>query len=724
MKQVLIRQGIAVVEEVPAPLVEPGTVLVRVARSCISIGTELSGMRASGTSLLQRARREPQRVKTLARMVVTDGLSRTRKRIEAKLGAGNATGYSAAGTIIAVGEGIDDLMVGTRVACAGAQCAHHAEVICVPRHLAVPLPAGLDFESASTVTLGAIALQGVRRACPTLGETFVVVGLGVLGQLTAQLLRANGARVIGLDLHEDRLQLAADLALEATVQPGRDVEFERVARLTDGFGADGVIVTAASSSSEILSTAFRMCRRKARVVLVGDVGLDLKREDIYLKELDFLVSTSYGPGRYDPTYEEGGLDYPIAYVRWTENRNMAEYVRLLGTGRLQVQRMVSAVYPVDEAPAAYRALNEGPAKPLMVLLAYPDREERLVQARLVPLTALRSEAGRRVRLALAGAGDFATGVHLPNIHALRDRIDLRCIQSRTGAKAAEVGRQYGATYATTDFGEVLADPEVDAVLIATRHDLHAGMALAALSAGKHVLVEKPLALLDADLDAIETFYAERQGQAVPLLLTGFNRRFSPHARAISTVLSSRTNPMVIQYFMNAGYIPASHWVHGPEGGGRNRGEACHIYDLFTFLTGARLVGAEACALRPATGHYLRSDNFIATVTLDDGSVATLTYTSLGNASYPKETMVVACDGKVLELKDYQHLVVAGERPSSKNARFPDKGLRAELEAFVDAVRGGGPWPIPLWQQLQASRIANLVEAALRPTTLSFQTRTP
>jgi predicted dehydrogenase/threonine dehydrogenase-like Zn-dependent dehydrogenase len=724
MKQVLVRQGIAVVEEVPAPLVEPGTVLVRVARSCISIGTELSGMRASGDSLLQRARREPQRVKALAKMVVADGLGRTRKRLEAKLGAGHATGYSAAGTIVAVGEGIDDLVVGTRVACAGAQCAHHAEVIRAPRHLTVPLPAGLDLESASTVTLGAIALQGVRRASPTLGETFVVVGLGVLGQLTAQLLRANGARVIGLDLDNERLQLAADLALEATVRPGRDVEIDQVARLTDGFGADGVIVTAASPSSEILSSAFRMCRRKARVVLVGDVGLDLKREDIYLKELDFLVSTSYGPGRYDPTYEEGGLDYPIAYVRWTENRNMAEYVRLLGTGQLQVKRMVSAVYPVDEAPAAYRALDVGPAKPLMVLLAYPDREEHLVQARLVPLTANHSEAGGRVRLALAGAGDFAVSVHLPNIHALRDRIELRCIQSRTGHKAAEIGRQYGAAYATTDFGEVLADPEVDAVLIATRHDLHGSMALAALSAGKHVLVEKPLALLGADLDAIEAFYAQRQGQVVPLLLTGFNRRFSPHAREISSVLSSRTNPMIIQYFMNAGYIPASHWVHGPEGGGRNRGEACHIYDLFTFLTGARVLGAEAQALRPATGHYLCSDNFTATVTFADGSIATLTYTSLGNASYPKETMVVACDGKVLEVKDYQQLIVAGERPSAKKAMAPDKGLRTELEAFVEAVRCGGPWPIPLWQQLQATRIANLIEAAMVPTTPNLQPGLP
>jgi threonine dehydrogenase-like Zn-dependent dehydrogenase len=332
VKQVLIRQGQAVVEEIPAPQVEPGTVLVRVDHSCISIGTEMSGIKTSSLPLWKRALKQPENVKKVVEMAVSQGVSRTTSVIQGRLSSGQPTGYSAAGTVLEVGEGIDDLQPGARVACAGAQCAHHAEIIRVPRNLTVPIPDNLELAVASTVTLGAIALQGVRRAQPTLGEVFVVLGLGILGQLTAQMLKANGCKVIGTDLDRKRIAIAQQLGMDIGIHPEDGDNIQQVARLTDGLGADGVIITAATPSDEVVSTAFQMCRKKGRVVLVGDVGLNLNRADFYQKELDFFISTSYGPGRYDNNYEEKGLDYPVSYVRWTENRNMAEYLRLVAAG--------------------------------------------------------------------------------------------------------------------------------------------------------------------------------------------------------------------------------------------------------------------------------------------------------------------------------------------------------------------------------------------------------
>ncbi len=714
MKQVLIKQGQAVVEEVPAPGVEPGTVLVAVDHSCISIGTEMAGMRASQTPLWKRALKNPDKVLAVLKMAATQGLGHTKDVVEGRLQSGDPTGYSAAGVVLAVGEGVNDIAPGERVACAGAQYAHHAEVVRVPRNLVVKVPDGVSLKHASTVTLGAIALQGVRRANPTLGETFVVIGLGVLGQLTVQMLKANGCRVIGSDLDEGRVALAERLGCDVGLRAEDGDAVERVARLTDGYGADGVIITAAASTSEIVSTAFRMCRRKGRVVLVGDVGLDIKREDIYTKELDFFISTSYGPGRYDARYEEHGLDYPIGYVRWTENRNMAEYLRLVAEGRIDLDAMIARVYPVDEAPAAYEALKSGADRPLMVLLSYPRPEaERAVRSVRNPIA--RPVGERAVRIALIGAGGFAKGMHLPNIKANPDLLSLRAVCSRTGHNAAAVARQYGAAYATTDVDEVLADPEVDAVLIATRHDLHADLALRALEAGKHVLVEKPLGISREEVDRIEAFFAEREaaGEPAPVLLTGFNRRFSPFAQRLAELLERRSDPWQAVYRMNAGYIPLDHWVHGPEGGGRNVGEACHIYDLFTFLAGARVTRVHAEAIAPRTGAYARNDNFTAVVTFEDGSVATLVYTALGSPEHPKEQAEVYCDGKVYVLDDYRALRVVGAPAKGVETKLVDKGQAAEMVAFARAVREGGEWPIPLWQQVQAMRIAFDVEDALR-----------
>ncbi len=712
MKQVLVRQGQAVVEEVPAPLVEPGTVLVRVERSCISVGTEMSGLRGSGVPLWRRALAEPDKVRKALQMVATQGLSHTRSVVEGKLQAGSPTGYSAAGEIIEVGEGVDDLRPGDFVACAGAQYANHAEIVRVPRNLVVTVPPGLDFDAACTVTLGAIALQGVRRMQPTLGETFVVLGLGILGQLTVQLLRANGCRVIGTDLDRSRIALSLKMGAAHGIHPDDGLDVDQVARLTDGVGADGVIITAASPSDAIVSTAFRMCRKKGRVVLVGDVGLNLNRGDFYKKELDFLISTSYGPGRYDEAYEERGIDYPVAYIRWTENRNMAGYLRLLAEGAVRVSPLVSGVYTVDKAPDAYEILKRKEDRPLTVLLSYP-RGEDAAPARSIPNPYAKPAGQGKIRIAVLGAGGFAKGTHLPNLQSLSDAYHIRTVVSRTGANAVAVAKQFGASVASTDFREALSDPAVDAVLITTRHDLHDRMALEALKAGKHVLVEKPLSLTREGLDQLIAFYGNiPEGAPAPVLLTGFNRRFSPHARALRDGIGGRSNPAILHYTMNAGYLPFDHWVHGKEGGGRNLGEACHIYDLFTFLTGSRFVSVTAKAIRPATGHYGARDNFVASVVFEDGSLATLTYTALGSGDYQKERLEVFSDGKVFILDNYRNLSVYGAKIRGIETASVEKGHREELVAFAIAVRDGD-WPIPLWQQVQATEIALRVEEQLR-----------
>ncbi len=717
MKQVLIKNGSAHVVEVPVPQLESGEVLVRVQVSCLSIGTELSRLRGSAVPMWKKALAQPEKVATVVKMAASQGLRRTWSLIQEKRDDFYATGYSAAGIVVAFGPDVQDLPISARVACAGAQYAHHAEYIRVPRNLCAPIPDEVDFESACTVTLGAIALQGVRRAQPTLGETFVVVGLGILGQLTVQMLRANGCRVIGTDPDRSRIAIATTLGMEHGQHPD-DADFETVARLTDGYGADGVIITAASPSDAVVSSAFKMCRKKGRVVLVGDVGLNLNRADFYVKEIDFLISTSYGPGRYDQRYEEGGMDYPISYVRWTENRNMAEYLRLIAAGRVLVAPMVAARYPIEDATAAYNAIS-GSNKPLVALLTYPAEAIKDVPSRSLTLKTKRSAGTGKIRIAVVGAGGFARSAHLPNLQSLADRFELRAVVTRSGQSARAVADQFGASYCSTDYQEVLADPDVDAVLIATRHNLHGTMALAALQAGKHVLVEKPLTLTVDELEALDSFItgsaAESDSfitgsaaESLPQLLTGYNRRFSPYARRMAELLKDRSGPFMLNYRMNAGHIPMDHWVHGSEGGGRNLGEACHIYDLFTFLADSDIKEVSAHAISPQSHYYGRSDNFIVTVSFGDGSVACLTYTSLGHKDYPKETADLYVDGKLAVMTDYIRLDLHGTKTPPMTTRIQDKGLREELIAFSDAITQG-TWAIPWWQQLQTTRLALMIQ---------------
>jgi predicted dehydrogenase/threonine dehydrogenase-like Zn-dependent dehydrogenase len=704
MKQVLISQGSVLVEEVPAPVAVPGTILVDVAFSCISTGTELSGVRHSGTPLWERALARPDKVKQVLQSVVEVGISATAAAMKGKLAARTALGYSAAGIVRSVGDGVTSFKVGQRVGCAGSQCSHHAACICVPVNLAVALPDGVEIKEASTVALGAIALQGVRRAQPTLGETFVVVGLGLLGQLTVQLLRANGCKVIGLDLDSARTAIAIQHGMDGAI--GLD-EIDVVAaaiRLSGGLGVDGVLITAASPSSEIVSNAFQMCRRKARVVLVGDVGLDLDRNDFYAKEIDFLISSSYGPGRYDANYEARGLDYPIAYVRWTENRNMKAYLDLIASGRIRLNTLGTQTYEVQNASVAFRELEDRSTNALISYLSYPALKPA-PESPATPLTSPKTIG--KVRIAVIGAGGFARGMHLPNLRRLTDLFSIRAVMNRTAHTAHAVQQEFNAGYATSDYKKILGDDQIDAVLISSRHDSHAEMTLDALRSGKHVLVEKPLALHENELSGIDALLSS--GPEQPVLLTGFNRRFSPLVRKLASHTAQRTNPLVITYRMNVGYIPPDHWVHGPEGGGRNIGEACHIYDLFTFLTGSRVVRIEASSISPRETIYSPQDNFSTSLSFADGSVCTLTYVAMGSTKLPKESLEVFWDGKAAVLDDYLSLRCYGFREADQVLKRQDKGHREELRAFADAILRPGKWPIELWEQLQAMRIAFEVE---------------
>ncbi|MBN2406684.1 MAG: bi-domain-containing oxidoreductase [Elusimicrobia bacterium] len=703
MKQVFAGRGKAFFEKVPAPITADNEVLVRVSYSCISAGTESSSVRASGKSPIQKLIEKPKNVKKLLEMIKKQGIGNTVLKIKGRLNAGSPIGYSASGTVIEAGKGIVDIKAHDRVACAGTGIANHAEFISVPRNLLVKIPDNLGMEQAATVALGSIALQGVRRAGCGIGEIAVVIGLGILGQLTVQMLRAAGCRVIGIDTDRRRGDIAVSCGLSRSIDPGKADSVQEVGSFSGGRGADAVIITAASASSGIINQAMEMCRRKGRVIIVGAVGMDLKREHFYKKELDVLISTSYGPGRYDEKYEKDGIDYPYGYVRWTENRNMADYLRMLCEKTLDIAPLIEKIYPVEDAGRAFNDLS-GAGRPLITLLRYegdpaPDRKI-VVSAR---------KAGRDVlNVALVGAGGFAKSMHIPNLERLSGMYNIRAVVDKAGGNAMMTAKLCRASYATTDFDEVMKDKDVDAVFITTRHNLHAKMAMAAARAGKAVFTEKPMSLSSDELEELTGILEEKK---TPFTV-GFNRRFSPFAARIKSIVKDRINPMIVNYRMNAGFIPAEHWVHSQEGGGRNIGEACHIYDLFNFLTEAEASSVTASSITPRNDKFRRNDNFIATVKYADGSVCSLIYTALGSRDVSKERMDVYSDGRILSLDDYKTLTVFGSGEKGLETAVQDKGHFEELKRFGAAVKEGDGYPIPLWQLVQATMISFKVEQEL------------
>lgn len=636
MKQVLVNRGNVLVESVPAPRVVDGSVLVEVAYSLISAGTELAGIQRSGESLLKKALSQPDKVKKAVQMMRSQGLAKTVDTVQTKFGAAEPVGYSCAGTVINVGTGVDDFMVGDRVACGGAGYANHAEIVVVPQNLVAKIPDSVSLADGCSATVGAIAMQGVRRAEVRLGETVAVIGLGLVGQIVVQILKAAGCHVCGIDIDNARVELAGKLGAQFAIDAAQADPVTPVMNVTGGMGADSTIITAASESNAIVQQAMEMTRKKGKVVVVGAVGLGLKRSPFYEKEIDFLISCSYGPGRYDAQYEERGVDYPYAYVRWTENRNMQEYLRLIDDGKMDFKTLVDRVYPVDDAAKAYESLgrHEG-GRPLAVLLEYkeegkPEKLEPRVE--IHPTTKIAGKIG----VAVIGAGNFAQAFHLPNLKSLSNKYQIVAIADTVGTVANSTAKRCEASYATTDYREVIADDNVDMVVITTRHNLHAKIATEAAKAGKAVLCEKPMAMNEEELDELVGVLQETKAS----YMVGFNRRFSPAAVRVKKVLSGASSgrtPLVINYRVNTEHLPPDHWVFSEEGGGRIIGEACHMFDLFNYFTGSTVESVDAKGISSPSDRAALKDSFAAVLKYADGSVCTLIYTSIGADELERST---------------------------------------------------------------------------------------
>jgi predicted dehydrogenase/threonine dehydrogenase-like Zn-dependent dehydrogenase len=687
MKQVLLQGGKTIVEEVPGPYTEAGQVLVQVAWSCLSPGTELAMAAAtSAAGIVERLRSNPVALRRALGTLKDRGLRGFAAKAQEKLRSPAAAGYSCSGVVLEAGAAAEEFKPGERVACAGAGYANHAEFVVVPRNLVTRVPEGVSLEGAATVALGAIALQGVRRAQLSIGERVGVIGLGFLGQLTVQILKAAGCKVFGLDLEPARVVQAKSFGLDAAPDAAVD-PVETAKRFSEGHGLDAVLLTAATKSDEPLLLAMQMTRRKGRIVVVGDVGLAARREAMYAKELDLLIATSYGPGRYDPAYEEAGIDYPYAYVRWTENRNMQSYLELIAAGRVTPGPLIARRLPVTEASEAYRILKEEKPRPYTVLLEYPSTAEAPV-ARQLTLTAPVPVKAGVIRLGLLGAGSFARGMHIPNLREMPDRFRIEAIVSRHGPTALATARQAKARTAGTDYNEALRDPGVDAVMIATRHHLHAKMVEDALRAGKHVFVEKPLAINQEELERlvglVNELYVSPSG--CPAVFVGFNRRYSSYAVRLREILAQRSTPINLSYRMNAGYLPPDHWTQGPEGGGRALGEACHIFDLFRFLTGSFAVDVSATGIRSPRQDVAATDNFTATIRYADGSVCTLLYTAQGGKELAKEAFELHVDGRSFVVDDYRTLTGFGTADQLRT-KTQEKGHHEELIAFHNAITG-------------------------------------
>lgn len=631
---------------------------------------------------------------------------------------GWGVGYSAAGEVVAVGDGVRGIKIGDLVACGGAGQANHAEYIAVKQNLVARIPQACPVKLAATTTVGAIALQGVRRADPKLGETIAVVGLGLLGLMTCAMLKANGCRVLGLDPSEDRARRAKALGVdEVATTPERFLDI--VQHRTAGHGADATIITAATKSDALINHAMKTTRRKGRVVIVGDVGLSMDRADLYRKEIDVLISSSYGPGRYDPAYEVEGIDYPYAYVRWTQNRNMQAYLDLVAQGALDIDSLIDEVVPVADAPAAYKRLaSDTMSAPVGVVIAYPAADGSAAEksdepAHTVLLRGAKGPKPGRLRYVLVGAGAFGQSMLVPQMDKRKDRFDLRGVVSRDAVRGGNFARERQLPILASDLGEVVTRDDIDLVVIATRHDQHAAQAAQALRAGKHVFVEKPLALTWDELDLVREAYETRPDGG--LLMVGFNRRFAPAAEALRQALADRTGPLIISYRLNGGFIPGESWIQGKEGGGRNLGEACHMYDFFRSLTGAPVAGVSASSIDPRASAYRVNDNFVATLTYADGSLATLTYTANGpKTGLAKERIEVFCDGKAYVLDNFTSL---SEYPADAmlwQSGEGDKGHFTELSRFGDLIaEGASDGPIPFADIVETTAVSLHIEDLLQ-----------
>jgi predicted dehydrogenase/NADPH:quinone reductase-like Zn-dependent oxidoreductase len=718
MKQVLQREGRSSVEDVPVPALQSGFVLVRTRASLVSAGTERAVSHAAQKSLVQKAIERPELVRQVLRRVAAEGLSNTIEAVRGRMDEPVPVGYSAAGTVIRTGAGVSMFNAGDLVACAGAGYANHAEVLCVPRNLCAAVPDGVTAEDASFSTVGAIALHGFRLARLDVGSSVAVIGLGLVGQMVAQIATACGCRVLGVDLQPYRVDLARKLGADLATTPEHAPEM--ALSLTAGVGVDAVLITADTSSNDPIELAGTLARDRATVVAVGAVGLKVPRPTYYNKELKLLVSRSYGPGRYDPEYEIEGRDYPIGYVRWTENRNLGAFLDLIARERVRVAPLVTHRFPITSALEAYDVINAEAGAPFLgVLLTYPDAPDlaQAIQRTPAASSSVAAAKGERPRIGVLGTGNFAKSVLLPALKAAGVR--MAGIVGRQGLSAKACAERFGFDYFGTDEARIFADPNIEAVVIATRHDRHAPQALAAAEAGKDVFVEKPLCLTPQELDQIERVFS-RPG--APRLMVGFNRRFAPLARQLKAFFADVSQPIMINYRVNAGSVPADHWTRDPkEGGGRIIGEVCHFVDFIGWLVDAAPLTVTARSLRDDT--TAADENVAIVITYADGSLGTITYVATGDPAQGKERIEAHGGGRSAVLDDFRRLELCrNKRCHTVRHRFgQDKGHRDECAAFVQAVARGEPSPIPLGQIVATTRATFLaLESARSGATMAVQ----
>ena len=711
MKQILQNQKTGEVKatDVPAPVARPGFVLVRTAASLISAGTERATVAAGQKSLLARAVDQPHLVSQVIQKAKSEGVFNTVTAVRSKLGSLVALGYSAAGTVIEVGNDVANFQVGDRVACAGVGYASHAEILSVPKNLCVRLPDQVSFDSASFGTLGAIAMQGVRLAELTLGESVVVIGLGLIGQVTAQLLNANGCRVFGIDLDQSKIELAKQFGADGGCAPDDDAQW-RVMEWSRGRGADAVLITAATSSNAPVELAGEISRKKGRVVAVGAVGLKIPRQPYYDRELGFKISMSYGPGRYDPEYEERGHDYPIGYVRWTEGRNLESFLDLIAEGRINVEGLITHRFELAETEQAYQLIAGESGEPYLgVVLQYASERDLERRIPIAAKKATNATPAKSVRVGLIGAGNYARAMLLP--HFKSAGAELQSIATASGVTARTVAEKFGFRFCVSGADEVLADDEVNLIVIATRHDTHAELARRALERERHVFVEKPLALSDDELESVIAAAAESEGE----LIVGYNRRFSPLGRAAKEFFADRQAPLSINYRVNAGRIPPNHWAQDArEGGGRIIGEVCHFIDFMHFVTGSLVTRVYAESITTRNQEITSEDSVFITLRFADGSNGSIAYVAEGDKALPKERIEIFGAGKSFVIDDFRSCVAYQDgREKKTRLREQDKGQEDEVSAVCSVVLEGKPAPISLADLATTTRATFRIRDSLR-----------
>jgi len=689
MKQVVLNYKTRKLEllDVPSPVVKPGGVLVKNINSLISVGTEKLVINLAKKSLLEKAKSRPDLVKKVINKLKQEGLSETYRQTMTRLEESVPLGYSSAGEIIEVGQGIEEFQVGDRVACAGHKFASHAEIIFVPKNLFVKIPKNVSFEEAAFVNLGAIALHGVRMGRPTLGEKAVIIGLGLLGQIAVQILKASGCQVFGTDISEKKTNLAKQLGADEVAVTGQEDIVKRVKSFTNGVGADIVYIFASTYSNQPIELAGEIAREKGRVVIVGEISIKIPRKIYYEKELDVVVSRSSGPGIYDPFYEKKGIDYPISYVRWTLRRNLEEFLRLIGDGKIKLAPFITHRFKIEDALRAYEMLLSGKEECIGVLLEYEKEKKETPK---IEFEAKKKIEKEKINLGFIGVGLHSKGVLLPILKKIKD-INLLGVADIQGIEAQQVAKKFGFQYCTTDYKKILEDKNINTVMIATPHNLHAKMLIESLVAEKDIFLEKPLALNVEELKEIIKYYKQKPSR----VMTGFNRRFSPFSLSIRKWFDWYDGPFIINCQVNFGFVPKDHWVHDPNiGGGLVIGEVCHFVDLIQFLTNSLPSEVYAQTISGNIGEHIPGDNVIINLRMENGSVASIIYTASGTKSYPREMIEIFGGGAVGVINNFRSASYFQDGKSEEKKTFNiDKGHQNELIIFFDSIQKGKETPV-------------------------------